>query len=271
MQSVVAGRVGGDLRGQVAGIARRAEIRDRAAQHRLGLRQRLRHRQAQGLGVVGRHDAGAARGGDDGDPLARSAARLGEEPGGLQQGVEILHLDHAGAAEGGRPGGRAAGQRAGMGDRGGRPGLAAAELEHHDRLAGAPRRLAQQRQPAAVAQALHRQRHGAAFRHGELVGGEVADIEVGGVARRGHVADREAALRRLHQRIAQRAGLAGDGDAAGRRGHARVFRHEGDAGLQHMVDDAEAVDADQRQVAGARQTARSCASSAMRSASPVSP
>ena len=240
-------RVAGRLGGQVAGVARRAEIRDRRLQHRPRRRRGLRHLQPQRLGMVGGHDPGAARGGDDGDTRRRRPARLGEQRRGFQQRVEILDLDHAGTLEGGRPGQRAAGERAGMRGRRRRPRIATAELQRDDRLARLACRLAQQQQPPPVAQAFDRQGHAAAFRHGELVGRQVAHIEVGGIACRRHVADREAALGRLHQCIAQRAGLAGDGDAAGRRDQPCVFRHEGDAGLQHMVDDAEAIDPDQRQ------------------------
>ena len=108
-------------------------------------RRRLRHVEPQRLRMVGRHDAGAARGGDDGDARAPSACgALANRPGGLQQRVEILHLRHAGAAEGGRPGGGAAGERAGVRHRRRRARLAAAELQHDDRPCPppAPRRPA---------------------------------------------------------------------------------------------------------------------------------
>ena len=204
----------------------------------------MRQRDGVGLGLVGRHDGRTAGDGDHGDATGARGGGLGEEGGGLHQRLEILHHHGAGPFEGGEVGGLFAGERAGVGHRGGRAGLAGAELEDHQRLVGGIGDFRGLDEAHRVGHALEDAGDGAAGRVIGEVGDAIRDVDIGGIAGGQQVADRDAAHHRLRQREAERAGLADQADGMRQRRFHRRRDHEGDAGLGFEVQHADAVRAD---------------------------
>ena len=84
------------------------------------------------------------------------------------------------------------------------------------------------------------------------IGDVVGHIDVAGIARRHHMAERQAAHHGLRQRHAQRAGLADHADRLLARGWDRRDVHEGHAHVERRIHHADAVRPDDAHVALAR-------------------
>ena len=245
-------RIGQDLCRHVARIARRAEfrnVREQHIAHRIGW---LRQRHAELFGTIGRHDRRTARSRDHRDAARLRRPRLGEECGGLAQRLVVIHQDRAGAAEHRAIRRLRSGQRAGVRHRRRGTLFAGRHLEHDQRLVALPGTFGGDQHAFRFRHALE---HAGDRRTGRIVG-EIGDvvrhIDVAGIARRQHVAERHAAHHRLRQRHAERARLAHHADRLLARGRDRRDVHEGHAHIERRVHHADAVRPDDAHVAFAR-------------------
>ena len=117
-------------------IGERGRRREEFLQFGLGGSARRDHFQAAHFGAIGRHDAWSAGVGDDRDTVPQGQRLTGERQRVVEQGLEILSANDAGAPERGPVGDVGPGETAGVGRGGLRARRGDADLEDDDRLDG---------------------------------------------------------------------------------------------------------------------------------------
>ena len=179
---------------------------------------------------VGRQDAGTAAIGDDGEPVAALRRAAGKRGGGVEQFLDLVDAQHAGAPERRFVDDVGARQRAGMRGGGARAFLGAAAFDHDHRLdpRGPPRRrheLARMRDGLGVDQDRLRR-----LVEREVIE-QIAEIDVGHVAHGDDGREADAARQRpVDHRGRHGAGLREEGDVAGQDSGRREGGVEPDAG-----------------------------------------
>ncbi|MNM90972.1 hypothetical protein D3C81_1032540 [compost metagenome] len=233
--------VGGLCR-QVARIARGAEVRDVRFEHLARGVARLRQRHAEALGLVGSHDARAARARYDGHAGLRRTRRLGEEHRRRHQLLDGIDQHHARLAQ--RRAVGAVGTRHRAGVRHGRRGTrrAACHLVDDERLAGLRAQLRRAQDAAGVGQALEHAGDRGARRVSREVGNLVGHVDIARIAAREHMAEGRAVVGGLLQREGQRTRLTDQPDGV-RRQHARARgqRRERHQRVADVVGEADGV------------------------------
>ena len=234
-----------ELAGDVDRIAGGAEGRHHGGEPRLCRGAKRRHREADFLGAVRHHDAGATRLRRDAETIAFGDAFTGQRLQHVEHLLFVAGAQHAELADDRvehRIGHR---QRAGVRRGGAHAGGHAADFGEHQRLlqflaaAGEPDQL------LPVFEALEitgRDPHARVLDHGHH---QLGKGDVGLVAGVDEIAESQAAL--THQRGdsgAEGAGLRDEGDGAGRRRAVRVLA-EGRVDILKGVDEAQAVGAAQ--------------------------
>jgi hypothetical protein len=242
--------------GSVADQVHRVAVRPVRGQRRVqgcarGVGQR-RQRQACGCCGVGRHHAGAAAVGDDGEAVRHDAGRAAGQAVQRERGVEELlqrvHAQHAGAAHGGVEHGVRARERARVRGRRRLPLGRTPGLHQDDRLV-ARRRARGRHELARRGDRFHVEQDGARL---GVVGQpveHVAEIDVGALAQRDEVREAHAApARPVEQGRHQRAGLRHECQLP------RLRAHVGEAGVQADVrrQQAQAVGPEDAQQVRAR-------------------
>src|SRR6202044_1561045 len=124
-----------DVAGDVDRVLGGGELGDHGAQALDGRGRELGDLDALVLGPVGDNLAGAARRGDEADPVAWQRAGRGQQPGRDDEVLQAVDPDHAVLAEDRVDDGVVADQGAGVGAGDPGAGLAAADLDRDDRLA----------------------------------------------------------------------------------------------------------------------------------------
>ena len=236
------------LAGRVADQVHRVRARPGGRQHRVELRDRgrreLREPRATCDQRVGGEHGEAAAVRQDRGAVAAQARRAHQRLGGVEQLVDALDAQHAGAAQGGVEHVVGAGQRAGVGERRLRGLRVAARLQHQHRLVarGRARRgqeLARRaRRAAAAREALQVQQDRARVGVGAEPVEQIGHVDVGRVADRGEAGEADARpARPVEHRGADRARLGQERELAGPGVDVREARVEPDAGH----DEAQAV------------------------------
>ena len=190
--------------------------------------------------VVGRHHAGPAAVGDDGQAVAAGAVGRGKRLGGGKQLADRHHAHHAGAAHRGIEHVVGADQRAGVRHRRLRAGGMAPHLDHEHRLeAGGGAQGAHE--AARVADAFDVDQDALGLRVGGQVVENFAEIHVGRSAHRNHAGKTDVVgWRPVENGGAERARLRYQGELAGLDVALEESGVEADAGAH----DAQAVGAD---------------------------
>ena len=117
-------------------------------------------------------------------PRAFGCGALAKNDAGVEQRLDLVDDDHAGALEGRAVRGLRAGHRAGVRHRGLRAALAGAELVHDQRLAGVVAQLGGLQESLRIGHALEQAGHRLARRVGREVGDLVGHVDVATRCRR---------------------------------------------------------------------------------------
>jgi hypothetical protein len=211
--------VGVALPGSIADDVDRVGARPGRRQHPVQLGHGLVGQRRQGPAqvdqVVDRHHPDAAAVGQDGQPLAVQAALVGDGLHRLEQLLQVVHPQDAGAAEGGVVDVVGPGQGAGVGGGGlGALGHAAGLDGQHRLVAGGG--AGRRDELAGVADGLDVEQDGADVRMGAQIVDGVAEVDVEVVAQGDEMREADAARRGpVQHRRAQGAGLADEGHLAG--------------------------------------------------------
>ncbi len=239
------------LSGQIAGVRRRAEVGNTRFEHCAHGWSRLRHRHAERVRVVRRHDGGAPGGRYHRDASGLRPPRFGEELRGLGNLGEVFDRYKSRAPEccGVGLGGARQSPGVGLGRRGG--AFRDRHLVDDHGFLGRARPVAEFENASGVADPLEHAGDGAALGLVDEVIGEIEHVDVAGIAGREHMRVAESVAPALDERVGERARLADDADASGWP-RELVVSLEHDSRLEQVVDDPKAVGPEDRQAELAR-------------------